>query len=162
MGMQSRLETIKRLAANSTHRKPPTRLTRRDLANVKSTPPPEHRGVVEQFWWNDWVDANNAEIDGWLEKCRNGDADQPAGSASPNPPESKALFLDKVGDRLLYPEEVIPLLGLDKGRARPDEALSSLRRMGQIGYVRVGRSIMYTKEHVRKFVAANSVRARRD
>ena len=61
---------------------------------------------------------------------------------------------------LLTDDEVIQQLRLDVGRKCPKEALKNMRRMGKIGYVRVGRRVLYRPEHVEEFIAAEEVERR--
>lgn len=64
-------------------------------------------------------------------------------------------------DRLLTDDEVVEILRLDVGRRQPKEALKNMRRTGRIGYVRVGKRVLYKPEHVREAIAAGEVSKRR-
>jgi len=61
-------------------------------------------------------------------------------------------------EQLLTDEEVIQQLRLDVGRKCPKEALKNMRRMRKIGFVRVGRRVLYRRQHVQEFIAAQEVR----
>jgi hypothetical protein len=60
---------------------------------------------------------------------------------------------------LMTAEEVIGKLRLNVGRRRPDEALRNLRRTRRIGWVRVGKVIMYPDDEVERFIWSNRVNA---
>ena len=61
---------------------------------------------------------------------------------------------------LMTPTEVVAILRLKIGRKRPDEALRHLRRLGRLGFVRVGRRVLYRPEDVEQFIESCSVVAR--
>jgi len=66
-------------------------------------------------------------------------------------------------ERLLTQDEVVEILGLDRlGLKKPKEALRHLRRMGQIGYVRIVGKIMFTQEQIEEYIERNSVPALED
>lgn len=62
-------------------------------------------------------------------------------------------------DKLLTPDEVAHILRLDH-LAQPAEAVRHLRRMGKLGYVRVGRRVRYRTEDVLTFIEKNYHAAR--
>ena len=57
--------------------------------------------------------------------------------------------------RLLTPDDVVERLRLDEGGKNGRERLRTLRRLGRIGCVKVGRLIRFTEEDVRRFVEAH-------
>jgi hypothetical protein len=61
--------------------------------------------------------------------------------------------------RLLTAQEVIQMLRLDVGRKRPDEVLRHLRRLRKIGYVKMGRTILYPQEDVERLIESSRVEA---
>jgi hypothetical protein len=61
-------------------------------------------------------------------------------------------------EQLLTGEDVIQQLRLDVGRKCPKEALKNMRRMHKIGFVRVGRRVLYRRQHVEESIAAQQVR----
>jgi hypothetical protein len=63
-------------------------------------------------------------------------------------------------EQLLTGQEVIEQLRLDVGRKCPKEALKNMRRMRKIGFVRVGRRVLYRRQHVEELVAAEEVKRR--
>ena len=58
---------------------------------------------------------------------------------------------------LLTGDEVVNQLRLDVGRQHPGEALRHLRRLRQIGYVKIGRTICYTQEQVDRFIREHTI-----
>jgi len=63
-------------------------------------------------------------------------------------------------EQLLTGQEVIEQLRLDVGRKCPKEALKNMRRMRKIGFVRVGRRVLYRRQHVEELIAAEEVKRR--
>jgi hypothetical protein len=57
-------------------------------------------------------------------------------------------------------DEVIKMLRLDERSQRPRQALYKMRRKGEISYVKVGRRIYYTPQHIAEFISRNTVPAR--
>jgi hypothetical protein len=51
------------------------------------------------------------------------------------------------------------MLRLDVGRKRPDEVLRHLRRLRKIGYVKMGRTILYPQEDVERLIESSRVEA---
>jgi hypothetical protein len=66
------------------------------------------------------------------------------------------------GQRLLTDEEAVRWLGLDYGRKNPREALRTLRRMGKLGFVKVGRRILYPVDQIERYIREASVDPRGD
>ena len=59
--------------------------------------------------------------------------------------------------RLLTAAEAVKILRLDAGRKRPDEALRHLRRTRRLGYVKIGRRILYRPEDIERCIEASRV-----
>jgi len=60
---------------------------------------------------------------------------------------------------LLTGPEVVALLRLDVGRRQPLEALRHLRRMRRIGFVKIGKAVVYPRSEVERLIVSCTVEA---